>query len=104
VASIGGFLLTWLVVADTWLRTSVQAEPMAVTVVALVAVGALVVAAFLAARVAVRSATIAGVVGTCAVQRRIPDRIPVVGRPRRCIGGRGARAPSAGGVSARASF
>ncbi|QDZ16537.1 hypothetical protein [Humibacter ginsenosidimutans] len=102
MTGIAGALLTWLVVADTWLRLTIHAEPSAVVIVALVAaVGMLVVAAAVAVRVALRSADRPAAASRVRDRRRsavLSAGVVVLVRP---VGGRGARAPGRGGVPAQ---
>ncbi|MGN6197757.1 hypothetical protein [Humibacter sp.] len=94
MAGIGGVVLTWLVVADTWMRTTAHAEPTALAVVALVvAVGVLAIGVAVAVRVVL--STIARVRHGVA-DRRPRDQVVAVrtSRPETLrVGGRGARAP-----------
>ncbi len=94
MTGIGGVLLTWLVVADTWMRTTVHAEPTALTVVALVAaVGVLAIGVAVAVRLVLSA--IPRVRPGVALRRPraqlIAARASQPGTLR--IGGRGARAP-----------
>ena len=98
--SIAASLLMLLVVADTWVRTSIHGEPTAVTVVALMA---LVAALALSCLVAVRG-VLTAVRGADATRGRLQRRVlvppPEPGRRQECVGGRGARAPGFGAVPA----
>ncbi|WP_460523316.1 hypothetical protein [Humibacter antri] len=96
MGGIGGVLLTWLVVADTWMRTTVHAEPTALTVVALVvAVGVLAIGVAVAVRV-VLSAIPSVRHGAACLRPRARAGSARTRQPATLrVGGRGARAPGA---------
>ncbi|MHA7987140.1 hypothetical protein ACX9R5_15175 [Rathayibacter sp. CAU 1779] len=105
MAGVGTVLLTWLVVADTWIRLSVDAEPTSLTIVAIaVTIGMLAAVAgfavrdaLIAAHRAARAPSVAGEHQAGSSHLDVPS-----GRPHR-VGGRGPRAPGSGLVLTRDS-